>query len=65
MKSMTINMKCPNCGARYSEQLGRMNSGNQHKCTRCNVVIKYDGDGGRKAQRALDNFSKSLTKMFK
>lgn len=42
-----------------------MYDGNHAICPNCEAQINFKGDDGREAQKAMDDFTKSLNQMFK
>lgn len=60
-----VDIQCPNCGTKLKVALGGMSSGHSKKCHSCSATIKFEGDGGRKAERAIKSFEKDIRKMFR
>jgi hypothetical protein len=58
-------IECPSCKKKIKIKVEEMVRGRKKNCTWCRAEIKFTGDDGRKAQKAIDDFKKSLSKMFK
>ncbi len=63
--NLEAKMNCPNCNKNISVLIKEMIPGRRKRCSSCNADIKFSGDDGRRAQKALDDFEKSLKNMFK
>lgn len=61
---LEVDISCPKCSHTMKIPVGFMRKGNSKKCPRCSSTIEFEGDG-HKAQKAMDDFEKSLNKMFK
>lgn len=62
---LEVDIECPNCKKKLKTRLDNMRPGQKKRCTQCRSEISFTGDDGRKAQRAIDDFEKSIKKMFK
>lgn len=62
---LKISPSCPNCNHKLQIELNQMYQGNYTICPNCEAQINFEGDDGRKTQKAMDDFSKSLKQMFK
>ncbi|MCG8438778.1 MAG: hypothetical protein MI751_11895 [Pseudomonadales bacterium] len=60
-----VDIHCPNCKTKPKVALGNMSSGHGITCHNCSATINFDGDGGRKAEKAIKNFEKEIKKMFR
>ena len=60
-----VDIQCPNCRTKLKVALGNMSSGHSIKCHHCSTTINFDGNGGRKAERAIKNFEQKIKKMFR
>lgn len=59
---LEVSIKCPNCGRTYKQQVSGMHPGASRRCS-CGLTIKFTGDDGRKAQKAVDDFERSLKRL--
>lgn len=59
---LTMDIECPGCKRNVKVRVEEMRPGGRKRCA-CGSVLKFEGDDGRKAQRALDDFEKSLKKL--
>lgn len=62
---LDVDINCANCNRKIKVKLAEMNSGKKKICTGCKTEINFTGNGGRKAQKAMDDFDKTLKKLFK
>ncbi|WP_417333897.1 hypothetical protein, partial [Halarcobacter sp.] len=58
-------IECPNCKRKMKIMVEEMVPNKSKNCNWCKTEIKFTGDDGRKIQKSLDNFEKSMKKMFK
>jgi Zn finger protein HypA/HybF involved in hydrogenase expression len=65
MKKLEVDITCPNCKKVYTVKVESMIPGKSTKCPKCSSITKFTGDDGRKAQKALDDFERSLKNMSK
>jgi hydrogenase maturation factor HypF (carbamoyltransferase family) len=63
MDKLEIEIACPECNREFKQRVEDMRPGKSRKCPGCGVEIKFTGDDGRKAQKALDDLNKSLGKL--
>lgn len=56
---LEFDFECPNCKRKMVQKVEAMKSGSSTHCPGCGAEIKYSGDDGRKAQKALDDFTES------
>ena len=64
MKSLEVEIRCPNCNRKFKQRLDRLGKGNSKRCS-CGCNIVFEGDGGPSAQRALNKLSRDLKRLFK
>lgn len=62
---LDIDIECPSCKKKISVKVKEMVPGRKKKCPSCRSEIKFSGDDGRKAQKALDDLEKTMKNMFK
>lgn len=60
MHKLEIDITCPGCSKRFKQRIENIRPGGQRTCPSCGVVIDFAGDDMRKAQRAMDDFTKEL-----
>jgi uncharacterized C2H2 Zn-finger protein len=65
MKKLEVDLSCPNCKKVFTAKIESMIPGKSTKCPKCSSVVKFTGDDGRKVQKALDDFERSLKNMSK
>jgi hypothetical protein len=58
MKDLETEISCPSCQRKIKIKVKEMIPGHTKNCPSCNLVIRFSGDDGRKAQRALDDLQK-------
>jgi len=63
--NLESKINCPNCKRNITILIKEMIPGRKKRCKYCNTEIKFSGDDGRKTQKALDDFEKTLKNMFK
>ena len=63
MKDLTANIQCPNCHRSMQVKVKEMVPGRHKNCPYCRTVITFSGDDGRKMQRELDKFQRTLKKL--
>ncbi len=61
---LTTNINCPSCKRSLSMRIEDMRPGTRKQCL-CGANIAFTGDDGRNVQKVIDDFEKSLKKMFK
>ncbi len=62
---LEVDVECPSCKRKMKVKVQDMRPGKKKNCPSCRAEISFTGDDGRKAQKAIDDFEKSLKKMFK
>ena len=60
MKDLETEISCPSCQRKITIKVKEMVPGQTKNCPSCGLVIRFSGDDGRKAQRALDDLQKTL-----
>jgi len=65
MKKLEIDIKCPNCKRKFTQRVEEMRPGAQRRCPGCDTFIQFTGDDGRQAQKALDDFERTLKNLFR
>lgn len=60
MQSLKVPAECPNCGNSIAIQVKEMVPGKSRNCPKCACVIRFTGDDGRKVQKSLDDFEKTI-----
>jgi hypothetical protein len=60
---LEAEVTCPGCGKKFKQKIKEMVPGRSRTCPHCRVNIEFSGDDARKAQKALDDFQKSLKKL--
>ncbi len=63
MKDLTTKIQCPNCHRSIQIKVKEMVPGRHKNCPHCRTVIAFSGDDGRKIQRELDKFQRTLKKL--
>jgi transcription elongation factor Elf1 len=63
MKDIDADFECPNCKRKIKIKIKEMVPGRTKNCPSCGLVIRFSGDDGRRAQRALDDFEKNLKRL--
>lgn len=61
---LKTDITCPQCHRKLPVRVAEMVPGRERKCG-CGLTIKFKGDDGRKAQKALDDLQRSLNRAFK
>jgi hypothetical protein len=61
---LEFDFECPNCGRTMKIKAKEMYPGNTKTCI-CGYEIQFDGDDGRKAQRAWDDFERTIKRFGK
>lgn len=62
---LEVDIKCPNCQKMMKTKFEEMVPGKKKNCPHCETEIIFTGDDMRKAQKAIDDFEKSMKNMFK
>lgn len=62
---LEAEVECPGCKRKVKVKLEDVRPGRKKDCPSCSAEISFTGDDGRKAQKAIDDFEKSIKKMFK
>ncbi len=60
MKDLETKVGCPNCHHQIRIKVKEMVPGRIRHCPYCQTEIRFSGDDGRKTQKELDDFEKSL-----
>ena len=64
-----FTLQCPGCGADLYESIGRLKTNPQLLCSGCGKTIQIEADDLRRgldsAEKTLDEFHRSVSKMFK
>jgi len=60
---LEADITCPSCKRKFKQRIEDMRPGNGRPCPGCGVDIRFEGDDGHRAQRALDDLQKSLKKL--
>jgi transposase-like protein len=55
-----FDMKCPHCGHTLKQRVEALRPGRSRTCPSCRAEIRFTGDDGQKAQRALDDLERSI-----
>ena len=61
---LSTDIECPNCKKKIQIKIKEMVPGRKKSCPKCRTEIKFTGDDGRKAQKALDDLEKSMKNLF-
>lgn len=56
---LEVDIRCPNCSRKFKQRVEDMRPGKSKRCS-CGTTIKFTGDDGRKAQRALDSLERTI-----
>ncbi|MGI2151229.1 hypothetical protein ACRN97_21895 [Shewanella baltica] len=62
---LEVDVECPGCKRTMKVKVEDMRPGRKKICSSCKAEISFTGDDGRKAQKVMDDFEKSLKNMFK
>ena len=62
---LEADINCPGCKRKIKIKVKEMVPGRKKTCSFCRSEIQFSGDDGRKAQKAVDDFEKSLKNLFK
>jgi transcription initiation factor IIE alpha subunit len=57
---LEFDLECPNCKRKMAQKVEAMRPGSSTRCPGCGAEIRFSGDDGRRAQKALDDLTKSL-----
>jgi transcription initiation factor IIE alpha subunit len=60
---LEFNLECPNCKAKMVQTVEGMRPGAGRTCPKCGAVIRFTGDDGRKAQKALDDLTSTIKRI--
>jgi hypothetical protein len=60
---LRASFSCPKCGHIVSIRVEDMIPGLSKPCPKCHIAIRFTGDDGRKAQRAVDHLENTLKKL--
>ncbi len=60
---LEANVECPRCKKMIKVKVEDMRPGKKMNCPRCRTEISFTGDDGRKAQKSIDDLTKSLKKI--
>lgn len=62
---LEVEVECPKCKRQMKMKVNEMVPGRSTFCNWCKAEISFTGDDGRNVQKSIDDFEKSLKKMFK
>lgn len=62
---LEADINCPGCKRKIKIKVKEMVPGRNKTCSYCRAEIQFSGDDGRKAQKALDDFEKTLKNCFR
>ena len=62
---LEAEVACPGCKRKMKIKVKDMVPGHTKNCPSCKAEITFTGDDGRKAQKSLDDFQKTLKNLFK
>jgi len=62
MKDLNIDVRCPNCGRTMRVRMRDMVPGRSRRCI-CGCQIRFEGNDGRKVQRALEDVEREIKKL--
>jgi ssDNA-binding Zn-finger/Zn-ribbon topoisomerase 1 len=57
---LEFDVTCPKCKRQSKLKVKQMVPGASSSCPYCHTVFRFTGDDGRKAQKALDDFEKTI-----
>ena len=60
MKKLAVDVECASCHRKIPMRVEEMVPGRSRRCPSCGVTLKFTGDDGRKAQKALDDLERTL-----
>lgn len=60
---LDADIPCPKCNRKLKVKLADMREGRSRRCSFCGAEIAFKGDGGPKAQKAIDDLTKSFKKL--
>lgn len=63
MNKLEADLPCPNCRRKFRQRIEDMVPGRTRRCPFCAIEIKFTGDDGRKAQRALDDLERTFKRL--
>ena len=63
MRDLTAKLQCPNCHHSVQIKVKEMVPGRTKNCPFCGTQFNFTGDDGRKVQRALDDFNRTLKRL--
>jgi len=63
MKKIEADIPCSKCGRNFRQRIEDMIPGRTRSCPFCSVEIRFTGDDGRKAQRALDDLERTVRRL--
>lgn len=63
MADLDTRVPCPNCGRKIQVKLRELSSGHSTRCPGCGCVINFEGEGGRQAQRAIDDLNQQIRRL--
>lgn len=61
---LDTEIECPNCNQKINIKVKEMVPGRKKVCPHCHSEIKFSGDDGREAQKALDDLEKTIKNLF-
>jgi len=62
---LEVDVECHSCKRKMKVKVEDMRPGRKKNCPSCRAEISFTGNDGRKAKKAIDDFEKSIKKMFK
>lgn len=63
MADLDMQVPCPSCGRKLKVKLRELSSGHSTRCPSCGCSIQFEGDGGRQAQRAIDDLNEQIKRL--
>ena len=63
MADIEVQFPCPFCGREIKTKLRQLSSGHSARCPNCGTLIQFDGDGGRRAQGAIDDLNRQIRRL--
>lgn len=60
MDKLAAEVNCPNCETALRINVEDMIPGTSRSCPSCGATIRFTGDDGRRAQRALDDLERTV-----
>ena len=57
------DIPCPHCDKKFKQRVADMRDGRSRRCPHCGVEIRFTGNGGPEAQKAIDELTRKLNSM--